>query len=454
MNLIDARTSLKRQVKAIQRRLAVPVGSRHGRVRGYATAQERYAKQQRLRHLQVRLRCIERRLLQGRVSVVRGGRRLVRARHHLPQAGLATEAWRVKWETERRFICADGEAGKLLGNETIRVDPQAGSLELKLPAPLGYLANAPHGRYRLACPVRFAHRGAEWAAQAVTGAIRYDVRFEPARSRLYCSASWTLPPPAPVTVEQAIAGGVLAVDVNAGHLACWWVDRDGNPVGTGIDLALRLEGVSAPTRDGRLRGVISALLEVARQGGCTAIAIEDLDFADVRQTGRERLGRGRRGRRFRSTVAGIPTGQFRDRMAQMAANRGIAVLAMDPAWTSRWGQAYWRRPLQARYPRETVTRHHAACVVLGRRALGLKARRRQGVPAPHQRMEAAGWHPAGAVSYQPGRAGSRARAGPDPPPTRPGSPVQVHKTGSGDWTQGRGQVTQDRSVSPVSAERC
>jgi hypothetical protein len=56
---------------------------------------------------------------------------------------------------------ADGEAGKPLGNETIRVHPEEGWLELKLPAPLAHLANHPHGRYRLACPVRFIHRADE-----------------------------------------------------------------------------------------------------------------------------------------------------------------------------------------------------------------------------------------------------------------------------------------------------
>jgi hypothetical protein len=34
-----------------------------------------------------------------------------------------------------------------------------GEVSLKLPAPLGHLANAPHGRYVLACRVVFAHRG-------------------------------------------------------------------------------------------------------------------------------------------------------------------------------------------------------------------------------------------------------------------------------------------------------
>jgi hypothetical protein len=451
-NLLDARASLRGAIRVLQGRLAVPVGQRCGRARGYATGQERWAKQQRLQHLQARLARVERRLGQGRVSVCRGGRRLARARHRLGDAKLTGEQWRQRWAAERWFICADGEADKALGNETIRVHPEAGWLELKLPAPLADLANTPHGRYRLSCPVHFAHRGDEWAAQVASGAVRYDIGFLPDRGRWYLSASWRLPVPPAVTLQQALAGGVLAVDLNAGHLACWQIDPDGNPVGVGLDIPLVLDGVPASTRDGRLRGAISTLLESAQKRGCTAIGIEDLNFTDVRQSGRETLGRGRRGKRFRRVVAGIPTRQFRDRLVQMAANRGIAVVAMDPGWTSKWGAAYWQRPLQGKYPNRKLTRHHAACVVLGRRALGLRARRRPGVPTPHQRMEAAPIG-AGVESYRPGRADTRVRAGHDPLATRPGSPLQGHKTGSGDRARARGQVAQDRLVPPISAER-
>jgi hypothetical protein len=55
-NLLDTRAGLGRSIRVIQRRLAVPVGQRQGRVRGYATRQERYAKQQRLQRLQARLK--------------------------------------------------------------------------------------------------------------------------------------------------------------------------------------------------------------------------------------------------------------------------------------------------------------------------------------------------------------------------------------------------------------
>jgi hypothetical protein len=451
-NLLDTRAGLRRSIRVIQRRLAVPVGGRVGRTRAYATKKERWAKQQRLQHLQTRLARIERRLQQGRVSVVRGGRVLAKARHRLEEAKLTEGQWRALWQAERRFLTADGEAGKPLGNETIRVHPEKAWLELKLPGPLAHMANRPHGRYRLSCPVHFAHRGEEWATQAASGAVRYDVRFISDRGRWYLAASWTRWTPPAVTLQQAVAGGVLAVDVNAGHLACWQVDPDGNPVRVGNDIPLALDGLPASTRDGRLRGAISRLLDIAQQRGCTAVGIENLDFTDVRQAGRERLGHGRRGKRFRRVVAGIPTAQFRNRLAQMAANRGIAVVAVDPGWTSKWGAAYWQRPLQAKYPRTEITRHHAASVVLGRRALGLRARRRPGVPAPHQRMEAAP-SGAGVESYRLGRAGSRVRAGHDPPVTRPGGPLQGQKTGSGDRTRADVQVAQDRSVSPLSVER-
>ena len=448
-NLLDARAGLRRTIKAIEQRLTVPVGERRGRTRGYATRKERWAKQQRLQHLQASLARVEHRLAQGRVSVVRGGRRFAKARHRLEDADLTEGQWQALWAAKRWFICADGESDKPLGNETIRVHPEQGWLELKLPAPLAHLANSPPGRYRLSCPVRFAHRGDEWAAQVASGAVRYDIAFLPDRGRWYLAASWRLPAPPAATVQEAVAAGVLAVDLNAGHLACWQVDPDGNPVDRGLDFPLAPAGAPASTRDGHLRGAISTLLDVALQRGCTAIGIEDLDFTDTRASGRETLGRGRRGKRFRHTVSGIPTRRFRSRLVQMAANRGIAVVAMDPAWTSRWGAAYWQKPLQARYRQRQITRHHAACVVLGRRALGLPARRRPGVPTPHRRMEAAGMLPAGVESYRPGRAGVQVRAGHDPPATRPGSSLELRKTGSGDRAQAAAQVAQDRSVSPI-----
>jgi hypothetical protein len=85
------------------------------------------------------------------------------------------------------------------------------------------------------------------------------------------------------------------------------------------------------------------------------------------------MGRGARGKRFRKTVAGIPTAAFRNRLTAGAHLHDVRLFAVNPAYTSMWGDQHWRTPY------ENVTRHHAAATVIGRRAQGLKARRRKGV---------------------------------------------------------------------------
>jgi IS605 OrfB family transposase len=106
--------------------------------------------------------------------------------------------------------------------------------------------------------------------------------------------------------------------------------------------------------------------------------IENLDFAKARADGREHHGnrpvRGKRGRGFRRAISGMPTARLRDRLVQMAANVGLSVIVIDPAYTSRWGVEHWLRPLRQHDPR--ATGHHAAALVIGRRGLGYRARRR------------------------------------------------------------------------------
>ena len=184
-NRRDQQLGLQRAIGSIERRLALPVGARGGHSQGYASQAERFQKQRRLQMLKGRLARVEARLGAGRVSVTRGGRELARLRHNLEPAGLSEARWRERWEAERLFISADGEADKYLGNETIRWHPEQQWLEMKLPGRLAFLANRPHGRYRLDCQVSFRHRGSEVVSQARAGAIRYDISYQPERGRWY-----------------------------------------------------------------------------------------------------------------------------------------------------------------------------------------------------------------------------------------------------------------------------
>jgi hypothetical protein len=243
--------------------------------------------------------------------------------------------WQKQWRAERLFLTADGESDKTWGNETIRWHPVEGWLEIKLPPSLAGLGNRPHGRYRLSCPACFSHRGDEVAAQAAGGAVRYDISFDPSKNRWYLDASWKLPDAAVPDLEELRAHPVVAVDVNAGHLAAWVVCPDGNPAGPPATIPLVLAGLPASARDGRVRAAISELIRLARTGGARSVVIENLDFAEARTEGREHAGRrpsrGRRGRAFRALVSGIPAGRFRDRLTQMTFNAGLAVVVVDPA---------------------------------------------------------------------------------------------------------------------------
>ena len=443
-NLRAEASGLRARIGGIEARLAVPAGGKADRVRGYASGAERHAKLVRLQVLRARLAAVERRMAAGRERVVRGGKALLRKRGNLVGAGLTQAQWRGQWEAARLFLTADGEKDKPWGNETLRWHPDEGWLEIKLPGPLAHLANEPHSRYRLSCPVAFAYRGSEVAAQAATGAVRYDISWDPVRGRWYLDASWQAAPSLTPSLEELRAFPVLAADLNHGHLAAWVV----NPAGPPVTIPLVLARLLAPQRDGRLRGPISSLIGLARQRGCRAIVIEDLDFADVREQGRERHGsrpsRGRRGRRYRALVSGLPTGRFRDRLVQMAANAGLAIIAVDPAYTSRWGAEHWLGPLRERVSPVPASGHHAAAVVIGRRALGHRARRRAGVTGGGQRT-------------------SRRRAAPRAPAatrtTRDGRPRQAHrqppwwrKTATAARTRPPDQAAQDRPGPPASQD--
>ena len=298
-NLAAERRSLEARVQTVVTRLAVPAGEKEGRSAGYATPAERHAKTIRLKALKARLARVERRLAGGAVSVTRGGRRLMRARLNVAGAGLTQGQWRDRWDASRLFLTADGEKDKAWGNETIRWHPDEGWLEIKLPAPLAHLGNRPRGRYRLSCAVGFSHRGDEVAAQAASGAVRYDISVDPVRGRWYVDASWkTQTRPAPV-LDGLRSSPVVAVDVNAGHLAVAVLAPDGNVTGTPFTIPLELAGLPATARDGHVRAAVSELIATAGQAGARAVVIEDLDFARAREQGRERTGtrpsRGRRG---------------------------------------------------------------------------------------------------------------------------------------------------------------
>ncbi|MER5715023.1 IS200/IS605 family accessory protein TnpB-related protein [Streptomyces sp. NPDC002132] len=369
---------LRSGVDTIAYRLSLPIGAKGsgGQPGGYRSKREWFAKSRRLHLLKDRLEHEQADREAGCLRVVRGGKKLLRARHSLQAAHMSEAEWRLRWEAERWFCQADGESGKRYGNETLRVSPD-GEVSIKLPAPLAGLANAPHGRYVLACRVGFRHRGDQWADRITAHrAVAYRIHYDAGRSRWYLTASWQNQPVTPTPLDAVRVTGLAGVDMNADHLAAWRLDTHGNPVGEPRRFDYDLTG-SATHRDAQIRHALIRLLHWAERHGM-ALAIEDLDFHPEKT--REKHGRRKR---FRRLISGLPTARLRTRLASMAAELGIPLVAVDPACTSRWGAQHWQKPLTS--TTRTTTRHEAAAVAIGRRALGYPIRRRTAPPPPHRR---------------------------------------------------------------------
>jgi IS605 OrfB family transposase len=404
---------LEAGIRTLTHRLSLPLGQKGSKKApgGYRSRREWHAKARRLHVLEDRLAAERADREAGLVHVVRGGKPLARTRHHLDAAHLTEAQWRELWEAERWFCQADGESGKRYGNETIRVSPE-GEVSIKLPAPLAYLANAGHGRYVLACRATFPHRGTEWADRiGANRAIAYRIHLDVGPGRWYLTASWQIPPTPAIPLRAALAGGVIGVDMNADHLAAWRLDVHGNPIGAPRRFFYDLSG-SADHRDAQVRHALTRLLHWARACGVKAIAIEDLDFTADKT--REKHGRRKR---FRQVISGMPTGRLRARLTSMADQTGIAIIAVDPAYTSRWGGQHWQKPLTS--SSRKTTRHDAAAVAIGRRAQGHPIRlgvpprplRHWGraAPPPHDQSDRAGHRTVQARPEVSGREGTRPR---------------------------------------------
>jgi IS605 OrfB family transposase len=378
---------LRAAIATIEKRLAAPTSdtvtpeeriARRGQLKGYATQTERFAKQRRLQRLRAELARTEADREDKRVRVTDGTKRLAKARHHLDAAGLTLAQWRHKWECARDRIQANGSWDEPFGNLTITVTPN-GQVSLRLPKPLEHFANAKQGRYVLSAAATFSYRADEWVARITGGqSVSYAISHKPGRAGRYLTASWAAQPQTSgVEIGSRAAdvfasGPVVAVDLNDGHLALRRLDSHGNPVGKAAQIDFDLYGTST-RRDAHLRHAITRLIHYTLQHGIGTIAVEDLNFVDARTVGRETMGRGQRGKRFRKTVASMPTAVFRNRLSAQTSQYGIQLLAVNPAYTSVWGEQHWRKPY------ENVTRHQAAATVIGRRAQGHTARRREGV---------------------------------------------------------------------------
>ena len=394
MAQIQDRDNLRAGIKTIKQRLVISASTSEkvGKisVAGYHDGAERFRKQQRLQILEARLKQVQAEIGQNKLQIVRGGKRLLKNRQNLEAAGLTLSQWQGLWWSARNKLSANGSRDELGGNLTIRVS-QEGICSILLPKPFQYLTNGQgkdRNHYRLNCLVKFHYRESDWQTHLENKrACSYAITYEPTKKRWYLSASWQLRPTTEAELggAKALAGTAklkpahrsVGLDLNNDHLSVWLADESGNPVGEPLDIPLMLKG-STSTRDGHICQAISQVMAFAKEHDASRIYCEDLNFSDSKT--REKFGHKKQ---FRNLIHSFPTAKFKNRLQAMTARAGLELVAVDPAYTSKFSKAWIK--LTSTKTRQT-SGHQAASLAIARRGLALSLSCRKGVTNQQQRM--------------------------------------------------------------------
>ena len=268
------------------------------------------------RKAQTRLAQVEKEM-QGLPRHCFGGRRLLR------QGRLS------EWHRRRSAnALLAGEAGKAYGNEVAQWNPYTRCLQLKMPGGLGPVTLR---------DVRFPLRVQDGIrrCQEARVPVSWRVKLLPrGKAQLCCTYEEREPP-----VYTSARYGVLAVDLNADHIALTRVSKEGRVLDARrIDLEDGSDSVQQAART----------ISTMAASHCISVVAENLDFrkkkAWLKQYGK-----------WLAAVLSL----FRSRQVLLAVERhcrrrGVEVITVDPAWTTKLAK-------ENRYPdRYRIGVHHAA----------------------------------------------------------------------------------------------
>jgi IS605 OrfB family transposase len=153
--------------------------------------------------------------------------------------------------------------------------------------------------------------------------------------------------------------GAIGVDLNADHLAVCETDRHGNPIAS-LTIPLVTYGLDRHQTQARIGEAIKTLMDFARDRG-KPLAIEKLDFSA------KKAALEAEGGRYARMLSALAYDRIVATLKARAHDAGLEVLSRNPAYTSLIG----REKFAERYG---LGPHHAAALVIARRALNLSER--------------------------------------------------------------------------------
>ena len=338
-----------------------------------------HQKQRRLESIRGRLAGVEQDILEGRVRLCFGSRKLFRAQHHLEANGYSNHAeWLAEWRGRRDdsfFVLGsrDETGGCQACVATVAEDGSV-TLRLRLPDCLA----GEHGKYLVFEGVWFNHGHHQVVAaldscreyrkyrrehpggrqrdvpEHLGQAVSYRFKVDGKGWRVFATVARE---EVPVVTDSR--RGAVGVDLNEDHVAVSETDSSGNWLRS-FSVPLVTHGKSSGQAEALTGDVVAEVVEYARAAG-KPIAYERLDFRGKRA---ELEGESRRRARMLSSFA---YGRFREYLVSRGHRGGVEVVGVNPAYSSLIGRVKFME-------RYGLTVHQAAALVLARRIPGCSER--------------------------------------------------------------------------------
>ena len=367
------RDELEGRVAQVERQVAraVQQGWRH----------KAHQKRRRLASLRSRLAVLGADIVEDRVRLCFGSKRLWRKQYHLRSNGYPRrEEWLGDWRAARSgefFVLGsrDETGGCQLCVAQVADD---GSLTLRVRLP-DCLAEK-HGKYLVIQGVRFAYgeeqvlaaleSNGEYAAHRrehgeksarateLGQAISYRFKRDAKGWRVFVSTQMM---EAPAVTDQR--RGAIGVDLNADHLAVAETDPSGNYVNA-WRVPLVTYGKSKHQAEALIGDAVAGVVEYAREVG-KPIVIEKLDFRH------KKAALEGESPRYRRMLSSFSYGKVKAYFISRGYREGVEVKQVNPAFSSVVGRVKFRVKFMERYG---LSVHQAAALVLARRLLGCSER--------------------------------------------------------------------------------
>jgi len=346
--------------------------------------------QRRVQSLRDRATVFRQRIDQDDIRICFGSRQRFKSQRHLEKNGYADhDAWAADWRAARAsqfFVLGskDENAGNQ-GCTLIREDDETYTLRVRMPESLVEA----HGLYVYLTGVRFPYQSevienarlnnrlreekkaeyrlAKRAGTTTQSQAEFLSEFGQALSyRLVRDAKgWRVLVTTDLVVKEPVidtSNGVIGVDFNADHVAFAELDAAGHKVSLNrVELADHL--ATSRQNKTQIQAAAKTIIEAATTAG-KPVVIEKLSFRG-KKAGLQKQEKGQAG--YHRMLSRLSHKAFAEALKMQALRHGVAVIEVNPAYTSLIGRL--------KYGRETgFDTHQAAAWVIGRRGMGKKDR--------------------------------------------------------------------------------